>query len=153
VEVLSAPVALEPLVASAPDQPPEAVQAVALVEDQVRVEAPPLETLLGLALKLNVGAGVETDTVTDCEAEPPAPEHVSVYLVAAVIAAVEAEPLVALLPLHPAEAAQAVALTEDHVSVEAPPVLTVVGFALSVTEGADGVTDTVVDWAALPPAP
>lgn len=151
--MLSAPVDFEPLLASAPDQPPDAVQEVALVEDHVSVEAPPLETLLGLALKLTVGAGVESDTVTDWDAEPPPPEQVSVYLVVAVMAAVDAEPLVVSLPLQPAEAAQVVALTEDHVRVEVPPLFTVVGLALSVTEGAGGVTETVVDCAALPPAP
>ena len=50
--------------ACAPDHPPEAVQAVALVEDQVNVELPPLETLVGLALSDTVG-GAETVTVAD----------------------------------------------------------------------------------------
>ena len=49
-----------------PDQPPEAVQAVALVEDHVRVDAAPLAIVLGLALKLTVAVGVGvTVTVTD----------------------------------------------------------------------------------------
>jgi hypothetical protein len=49
-----------------PDQAPEAVQAVALVEDHVKVEALPLATVLGLALRLTVtvGTGV-TVTVVD----------------------------------------------------------------------------------------
>jgi hypothetical protein len=100
-----------------------------------------------------VGAGEETDTVTDCEAEPLAPEQLNVYLVAAVIAGVGAEPLGASLPLQPPEAAQAEALTEDHVSIAELPLFTVEGLALSVTEGAAAATDTVVDCAALPPAP
>jgi hypothetical protein len=62
----------------APDQPPEAVQAVALVADQLSVLALPLATLLGLAESVTVGAGCDTDTVTDCEALlPPEPVHVS----------------------------------------------------------------------------
>lgn len=65
VEALSAAVAWVPLVASAPDQPPDAVQEAAFVEDQVSVEVPPLETLVGFALSATVGAGVDTDTVTD----------------------------------------------------------------------------------------
>ena len=40
-----------PLVASAPVQPPEAVQDVALLLDQVRVELPPEAIVVGLALK------------------------------------------------------------------------------------------------------
>jgi hypothetical protein len=75
---LSAPVDCEPLVASLPDQAPEAVQEVAWVADQLRVELLPLATVLGLAVKLTVGAGEVTDTVTDCAALPPAPLQVSV---------------------------------------------------------------------------
>ena len=82
------PVELEPLVALVPDQAPEAVHAVALVEDQVRVEPAPLATLVGLALIVTVGAAVETVTVADWAAEPPAPVQVSVYLVVAVSAEV-----------------------------------------------------------------
>ena len=63
---MSAPVDCEPPVALPPDQPPEAVQAVALVEDHVRVDAAPLAIVLGLALKLTVAVGVGvTVTVTD----------------------------------------------------------------------------------------
>jgi hypothetical protein len=62
---VSAPVDRVPLVALLPDQPPEAVQAVALAEDQVRVEAPPEATVLGAALMLTVGADDVTDTVAD----------------------------------------------------------------------------------------
>jgi len=76
--LLSAPVLALPLVGSFPDQPPEAVQAVALLEDQLSVADPPLLTLVGLALRLTDGAGVETLTVTDWLALPPAPLQVSV---------------------------------------------------------------------------
>lgn len=55
VAALSAPVDLEPLVASVPDQSPEAVQEVALVVDQVKVELAPAETLEGLAFSVTVG--------------------------------------------------------------------------------------------------
>jgi hypothetical protein len=68
-----APVDCEPLTALAPDQAPDAVHEVALVDDQLKVEALPLVTVLGLAAKFTVGAGAVTDTVTDCEALPPAP--------------------------------------------------------------------------------
>lgn len=62
-----------------PDQDPEAVQAVALVVDQVRVALLPLATVLGLAARLMVGTGWVTETVADCEAAlPPAPVQVSV---------------------------------------------------------------------------
>jgi hypothetical protein len=67
----------EPLPAWVPDQPPEAVQDVAWVEDQIKVEAAPFFTVLGLAVKLTVGAGVVTDTVADCVALPPPPVQVN----------------------------------------------------------------------------
>jgi hypothetical protein len=68
----------DPLVASLPLQPPEAVQDVAFVDDQDSVELLPLATVLGLAVKLTVGAGEVTVTVADCAALPPAPVQVSV---------------------------------------------------------------------------
>ena len=68
----------DPLVASLPLQPPEAVQEVAFLDDQDSVELLPLATVLGLALKLTVGAGEVTVTVADCAALPPAPVQVNV---------------------------------------------------------------------------
>ena len=73
---LRAPLDCEPLTALLPDQAPEAVQAVALADDQVKVDAAPLFTVLGLAEKLTVGEGVVTDTVADCVALPPEPVQV-----------------------------------------------------------------------------
>ena len=66
-----------PVSALVPDQDPEAVQAVALVADQVSVELPPLATVLGLAARLMVGKGCVTETVADCAALPPVPVQVS----------------------------------------------------------------------------
>ena len=62
---MSAPVDCAPLLALMPDQPPEAVQAVALAADHVRVELAPAASVLGLALMLTVGANELTDTVAD----------------------------------------------------------------------------------------
>jgi hypothetical protein len=62
---VSAPVACVPLVACAPDHAPDAMQDVALVDDQVSVELLPLETELGLALSATEGAGAVTVTVAD----------------------------------------------------------------------------------------
>ena len=67
-----------PLTALAPDQAPEAVQEVALVDDQVKVEPLPLATVLGFADSVTVGAGGVTETVTDWVAVPPAPVQVNV---------------------------------------------------------------------------
>jgi len=74
---VSAPVDCEPLMALAPDHAPEAVQAVALLDDQAKPALLPLVIVLGLAAKATVGAGGVTDTVVDCVALPPAPVQVS----------------------------------------------------------------------------
>jgi hypothetical protein len=74
---LRAPVDCEPLTPLLPDQAPEPVQAVALIEDQVIMALFPLVIVLGLALIATVGAGGVTDTVVDCVALPPVPVQVS----------------------------------------------------------------------------
>jgi hypothetical protein len=55
-----------PLRALVPAQAPDAVQDVALADDHVRLELPPLVTVLGLALMLTVAVGLAlTVTVAD----------------------------------------------------------------------------------------
>jgi hypothetical protein len=56
VVAVRAEVLAEPLVGSDPLQPPDAVQDVALVADQVREEAAPLATEVGLAVSVMAGA-------------------------------------------------------------------------------------------------
>ena len=77
VVAVRAGVVLEPAVASEPLQPPEAVQAVALVDDQLNDELAPLWTVVGLAARVTVGAAEVTDTVADCAALPPLPLQVT----------------------------------------------------------------------------
>jgi hypothetical protein len=74
---LSAPLDWKPRIAFAPDQEPEAVHEVALVDDQFKVALPPLATELGPTLRVTVGVGALTETVADCVALPPGPEQVS----------------------------------------------------------------------------
>ncbi len=74
---VSEPEDCEPLSALLPDQEPEAEHAVALLLDQVSVEALPELMVLGLALSVTNGGKDGTVTVTDCVAEPPGPVHVS----------------------------------------------------------------------------
>jgi hypothetical protein len=153
VLVLSAPLDCDPLTDLLPDQPPEAVHAVALVEDQLKVEAAPLLTVLGVADKLTVGAGLLTETVADCEALPPLPVQVSAYVALAVSAPVDCDPLMALLPDQAPEAVQEVAFVDDQVKVAAAPLWTVLGAAEKLTVGAGLLTETVADCEALPPLP
>ncbi len=152
---VSAPVDCEPLTALVPDQPPVAVQAVALVADQLNTELLPLVTELGLALKVTVGAGLLTVTVADCVALLPAPAPVQVRpkFWLAVSAPVDCEPLSALLPDQPPVAVQAVAWVDDQLKLALPPLVTVLGLTVKVTVGVGAVTVTVADCVALPPAP
>ena len=62
-------------------------------------------------------------------------------------------PLVALVPLQPPVAVHEVALVELHVSVEAAPLATEVGFAVSVTVGAGTTVTVAVATLLVPPAP
>ena len=152
--VVSAPLDCEPLIDLLPDQPPEATQAVALVATHVRVDAPPLLTVLGVVEKLTVGAAAITETVADCVALPPAPLQVSMYVALAFNAPVDSEPLVGLLPDQAPEAVQVVALSAVQVTLELSPLVTVLGLALMliVAVGFE-LTVTVADCAALPPSP
>jgi hypothetical protein len=68
-------------------------------------------------------------------------------------APVDALPLSAFGPDHAPDAAQEVALVEDHVRVDAVPLFTVLGVAEKLTVGPGALTDTVADCTALPPAP
>jgi hypothetical protein len=161
VVAFNAPVDTEPLVASVPVHGPpagelEAMQAVALVELQVSVALPPAVTPAGLAVSKAVGAAggdgggggvVPAVTVTVVLAAagvvPLAPEQVNVKVLVAVRAALTTLPPVACAPLHAPDAVHAVALVEDQVSVVVPPVVTLVGLALSETVGEDaGGVDT-----------
>lgn len=126
---------------------------MACVADQVSVELPPDVIALGPALKDTVGAGLETVTVAVCAPVPPGPVQVSVKAWSLVRLPVDAEPLVASVPLQPPEAVQEVASVEDQVSIALAPLVTVLGFALRVTVGTGWITDTVADCEALPPGP
>lgn len=109
---MSTPVDCDPLVDLVPVHEPAALQAVALVDDHVRVELPPEATEPGLALILTVGAGVAvtpvTVTVADWVAEPPGPAHASSNTVVLVRGPVDRRPTVEILPCQPPEAVQAV---------------------------------------------
>ena len=62
-------------------------------------------------------------------------------------------PLVPLLPLQLPDAVHAVALVELHVNVELPPFAIEVGFAVSVTVGADTTVTIAVAGLLVPPVP
>ena len=70
--LLSTVTPCEPEAASAPLQPPEAVQEVALLLDQLSVLLWPSATAVGLAEKFTAGAGTPL-TLTVFETVPPLP--------------------------------------------------------------------------------
>jgi hypothetical protein len=96
---------------------------------------------------------VLTVTVVDWTALPPAPVQVKVYVALAFKVPVDWDPLRPLLPDHAPEAVQTVALADDQVSEEAPPLAMLLGEALRRTVGGGALTETVADCAALPPGP
>ena len=152
---MSAPVDTEPLTACVPDQAPDAVQLVALVDDQLSVLALPLVTVLGLADSDTVGAGCVTETVADWLAVPPGPVQERVKVELAFSAPVLCVPLSGSVPDQPPDAVQALAWVVDQVRLALPPLTTVLGLAVSaiVGAGAGELTDTVADWVAVPPGP
>jgi hypothetical protein len=143
VVAVSAPVDFELAVAWLPLQPPEAVHAVALVEDQTNVELVPLATLVGLALKETVGrvaGGGVTDctvTVVDRDVDPPVPVHVSVNWVVVARAVVVCEPLVGWTPLQPPDAMQLCALVALQSKITERPLATVLALGARATLGAE----------------
>ena len=58
-----------------------------------------------------------------------------------------------MLPDHAPEAVQAVAWAELQVNVALLPLTMALGPTLRLTVGTGDLTETVVDWVALPPAP
>lgn len=147
-----------PTVALAPDQPPEAVQEVAFVDDQVSVDNPPLVTEAGVAVRDTVGGGDEIVTAADALCVPPNPVHERLNVLLLVSAPEDSLPEIALEPDQLPDAVQAVAFVENQVRVEEPPLVNVVGFAESDTVGTGGgggEPDTVIatDAVALPPDP
>ena len=77
VVAVRAAVVFEPVVGSDPLQPPDAVQEVALVADQVSFEVAPLLTVLGLAANVTAGGVVVTETDADLVVLPPVPVQVN----------------------------------------------------------------------------
>ena len=116
---------------------------MALVELHVSVDAPPLATDVGFAVSVTVGTGTTVTVAVATLLVPPAPVQVSEYDVVAVRAPVLWLPLVASAPLQPPDAVHDVASVELQVSVEVPPLATVVGAALRDAVGCViGVTPT-----------
>jgi len=140
-----------PRAGSVPLQPPDAVQAVALVELQLNVAAPPLGTTVGDAL--NVAEGTTLTVMLDGTLLPPWPLQLNEYVAEAANAPVLCVPLAGLVPLQAPDAVQAVALVERHPSVVEAPTATAAAPADNVAVGA-GITVMVASEVALvPPAP
>jgi hypothetical protein len=154
--VLSVPVDSLPMVAFVPVQSPAAAHEVALLELQFSVEDVPCRIAVGLAVSASVGGGVGgvTLTVTVCVAVPPVPVQLSVNEVVEVSPLRTSVPVRPLAPLQPPLAVQLAAFVADQPRVEAPPLTTDDGVAVSETVGGGAaLTVTVTDWDADPPLP
>ena len=144
VVAVSAPVLAVPPVDTEP--PHDELHDVAFVDDHVSVELAPYAIDVGLAASVTVGAGVldPTVTVTDAEAVPPMPLHVSVNVELCASEPVLAVPVGGWLPDHAPDAVHDVTCMLVHDSVALPPVATFVGVAVIDTCGS-GATHTTVD--------
>ena len=96
-------------------------------------------------------------TVADALAVPPNPVQARLNMLGLVSATEDSLPEVALAPDHWPEAVQKVALVDDQVSVDDPPLVTDVGFAVMDTLGTgdggpvpDAVVKLEVKWSASP---
>jgi hypothetical protein len=126
--------------------PPVAVQEVALVELQVSVDVPPLAIVDGFAVSVAVGRGATVTVAVAAVLVAPVPVHVREYVVFAVSPPVDWLPLVAFAPANvPPVAVHEVALVELQVSVDVPPLSTVVGDAVSDTVAGAGLLTTGTD--------
>ena len=140
-----APVVAVPDGALVPLQLPDAVQDVALVDDQVRTPEDPDMTDDGVTVSVTVGAsgaggGCVTLARTVCPAEPPAPEQLKEYEVEAESVPVDSVPAKLLEPLQPPDATQSDALVDDQVRLAEPDFWTVSGATVSETAGGGGTT-------------
>ena len=126
-----------PLIASAPVQPPLAVQDVAFVLDQVRVELPPEEMVVGLADSVTVGAAGFTVTVAVWVAAAPAAfVTVREYIVVTGGVTLTVCPLVtAMFP----GAMTPVPLAKTAVKLEELPVVIAAGLAVKLVMAGAGV--------------
>ena len=126
-----------PLIASAPVQPPLAVQDVAFVLDQVRVELPPEEMAVGLADSVTVGAAGFTVTVAVWVAAAPAAfVTVREYIVVTGGVTLTVCPLVtAMFP----GAMTPVPLAKTAVKLEELPVVIAAGLAVKLVMAGAGV--------------
>ena len=156
---LNAPTASDPEVAFAPDQLPDAVHVVALVEDQVSVTEEPETTEEALGVNVTVGAVPAGVVLTATEAvwltEPPAPEQLNVYDAVALNGPTVSEPEVAFVPVQPPDAVHEVASVEDQFNVTDELVTTEAALAVSVTVGAaaDDAGAGLLPSLPLPPPP
>ena len=136
-----------------PVHPLDAVQAVVFVLLHESSVVPLGATLVGLAVKLAVGAGGgATATVTELLASPPGPEQLSTKLVPDVSVGVASAPEVARLPVQPPDALHEVAFVLTHVSRAVPPYARVAESALRSTIGG-AMTLTSAEAVASPPGP
>jgi hypothetical protein len=129
-------------VALLPLHRPEAVHDVALAETQVSVVLPPCVSVVGLALKVSVGAGVGAGVTVMLALRctlPPGPVQESTKLVESASGPTVSVLDVERLPLQPPLAVQDVASVAVQLSWLVPPAVMLLDEAVRVRSGAFGV--------------
>ena len=141
-----------------PVHPLDAVHEVAPVLSHLRTVDCPGVRFVGVAESVSVGAGVvvgvvlgvgtvviggvtiaaATGTVTDFDTDPPAPVHVSLYVLVTALKS-DCVPLVGLLPDHPPDAVHEDALVLDHLKFMNCPATIETGLSENVSVGAGTV--------------
>jgi hypothetical protein len=128
---------------------------VALVEDHVTVALLPEVTVVGLADKLMVGAGI-TVTPVLASADPPLPVQVSLKVALALSGPTVCVPETGLLPLQSPAAVQLLALVALQVRVMLEPESSVtrpLGVMVTTGAGVAAAMLTTAESALWPPGP
>ena len=153
-----------PPVGSLPDQPPEPVQPLAFVEDQVSVAADPLLTVPGLALRDIVGLAAALTVIANASSDADALPSLTLITIPLYVPASLADGVPLSCPVAMLKVAQAglFEIENDRVLPDGSVVVGVNEYAVpavtlvaGVPEMVGGGTETltVTDWLALPPGP
>jgi hypothetical protein len=140
---LSGALCSDPLAALVPAQAPPATQALAPIDDQVKLVCVPVLTLTGLAVNCTLG-GATTLTVTSCVALPPMPVQLRLNSADDESGRTVSSPCVGFAPVQGTPAAtHDVAPLLFHSSEVWPPGATDVGVADKARVGGAGVPTTM----------
>ena len=162
---LRGPVLALPLIGSLPDQPPEPVQLLAFVTDQVSVAAEPLLTVTGLALRVITGLAAAFTVIANASSDADAVPSLTLITIPLYVPTSLADGVPLIWPVAMLNVAQAglLVIENDSVWPAGPlavgvneyvvPAVTLVGGVPEMVGGDGAETLTVTAWLAVPPDP